>query len=107
MRVTMEEQYTALQQGVVDAAIGPLVGGLLEAHLPEVVKYYVCPHPPIQMTGGPYMRAKQWDNFPEDVKKIIMGEMLKLEPWVEDFFEKRQGRTIETAEKKYGMKREI
>lgn len=105
VRVTMEEQYSALQQGVVDAAIGPLVGGLLEAHLPEVVKYYIYPHPPIEMTGGPYMRAEQWDNLPEDVKKIIMDEMLKIEPWVEDFFAKRQDKVIETAEKKYGMKR--
>ena len=82
------EFYSALERKVVDAVPMPMGTVPLDAKLYEVSKYILHPPIPITTTNSFLINAKRWDGLPSDVKKLIMGTIIDMEPEVYDFFSK-------------------
>jgi len=82
------EFYNALERGVVDGVPMPMGTVPLDAKLYEVSKYILHPPIPITTTNSFLINAKRWDGLPSDVKELIMGTIIAMEPEVYDFYTK-------------------
>lgn len=92
IEISPGEVYQALERGVVDGFMWPLVS-IRGYGWHEVTKYVVGP--PFYKVSHPIlMNAKKWDSFPNHVQKVIM-EALRLEVIAID------KRTEEEIEKEY------
>jgi len=82
----LPEFYTALERGVVDAVPLPMGMVPLDNKLYEVSKYILHPPLPITTTNSFLANAKRWDRLPADVRKLIMDELIAIEPEVFEFY---------------------
>lgn len=101
--IPVEETYTALQTGVMDGCCNP-VNLWPDYRLDEVTSYIFYPFLPIDVWTGLNANVKVWEGLPEDVKKIMMDNVLALEPKVDAYYQGLQNEVISSYEKK-GMKR--
>lgn len=83
--IAYPETYSALQKGIVDAAICPEGTIILDAKWYEILKYIIYPKLPWETCSFIYARADRWDALPKDIKKIIMDKLVKMEPEVYKF----------------------
>ena len=84
VRIPPAELYQGLQRGVVDGAIRSAVDAW---DFGERDVYKTIIKPPLFLSGGAlFCGAKTWDNFPQDVKKLLNDVVMELEPQVMTFF---------------------
>jgi TRAP-type C4-dicarboxylate transport system substrate-binding protein len=99
--IPANELYTALQRGVVDGAYrAPNDAWSFGEH--KVYKAMIAT--PIQFApGGVYMPTRAWDKLPENVKKVLEGTIVELEPTILSYFQTNDQAAIKRLEKN-GMK---
>ena len=95
------ELYTALQRGVVDGAYrAPNDAWSFGEH--KVYKAMIAT--PIQFApGGVYMPTGKWDKLPDNVKKVLEGTIVDMEPTILKYFQTNDNAAIKRLEKN-GMK---
>jgi len=98
-----EEAYTALQSGLLDGVASP--SALVpDYRYDEIAKFIYYPLIPMSSWVPLLMRADHWDGLPPDVKKLILDNVLEMEPQVDSFFQKMEQGIIDNLVKK-GLKK--
>lgn len=103
MTIEAAETYTALQTGLLDGAVCPIVLAP-DYRFEEVTKYIFYPLIPMTSWVPLHVKAELWDSLPSDVKKIIVDPLLELENQVDPFFGDMYKRILNDYERK-GMKK--
>jgi TRAP-type C4-dicarboxylate transport system substrate-binding protein len=85
MTIEAGETYTALQTGLLDGAVCPIVLAP-DYRFEEVTRYIFYPLIPMTSWVPVHVSAELWDRLPSDVKKIVMDPLLELENRVDPFF---------------------
>ena len=78
------EVFSALQTGLLDGAATPCVM-VPDYKYAEVTNYVFFPLIPMDSFALVSANVKVWDGLPEDVRKIMMDNMLELEPKANSF----------------------
>ena len=102
--VTVEpaEAYQALQRGLVDGAITPIIQ-VEKFRYNEVTKFFISPLIP-WVTDAPLLaKAQRWDGLPKDVQKIIIDTITAMEPIVWNYYKEINNKTVKRLQEQFGM----
>ena len=100
--VSSAETYEALERGVADGALYPVMRPMVELGWHEVLSCAVFPQHPGQFYGPVFMNLDRWNELPENLQKILWDTGIAIENQVWDFYHDDNRRVLGMLIEQYG-----
>jgi TRAP-type C4-dicarboxylate transport system substrate-binding protein len=97
--ISVGELYSALEKGIVDGLIITVDNTIFQYRLQEVTTYVMYPGITQFNKSNPVsVNAKRFDSLPKDLQKLLVEEIIKIEPMGWEHFEAETGETFKKLE---------